>query len=1000
MKNSLLLIFTILIFNPLFAQVEKTITGRVLDPQGTPLPGAEVKVVDKDIFSITDFDGNFTLTGVETGDVFRVTFLGFATQEFTVDNQNEYIITLEPSAAELTEVVVVGYGSQKKADLTGAISTIKSEEISKTPAGQVMQSLQGKVAGLQVVSSGSPGSAPTIRVRGVGSYSSDASNPLYVVDGMFFDDISFLNTADIESISILKDASAAAIYGVRAANGVVIIETKSGEFNQKPQITYEGYTGFQRAQNVVKMANSEQFATIVRETGSAPDIEFLMNAMQRFGRSRINPNVPAVNTDWYKEILRTGLIQNHSIGVTGGSDKAVYAIGANYFFEEGILDMKNEYERFNIRSKLEFEVTDEITIGVNGVFSNATRYDPEQSAWRVAYYAVPVLPVYDPLLTDATPIPFSNAQVLGYRSGQNPFPLMEFSENRNKIRNALTNIYAELEILEDRLTFKTAYHHNFESINRRELRLPYFLGNNFQREDASILKRDITISNQIWDNTLTYEDNFGDHEVTLLAGTSFRDEAFHLLQAQGLNFPLSGEEAYFIDLAQTIVEDAARDDGAREYGLSYFGRLAYDYDDRYLLYGTFRADGTNKYQEKWGYFPTIGVGWVISEEGFMEDQNLFNFLKLRASWGQLGNDHIASSEGSITSTVVTTALGDRRFSGVNTSSDFTALKWELTEEINAGITATMFENLSIEADYYIRDTKDAVIPVPRKLIPGSTRQNVGQIRNSGFELALNWDKRVNDDFYYSIGGNFSTLKNEVIDLHGREYLDAGTAEFRQRSIIGEPLFAFYGRRVIGVYQNEAQIAADPVAVENDLEPGDLIYADINDDGMINDDDRVVLGSFLPSYQFGFNISTYYKGFDLSASFFGQGGNEILNRKRGEVIFTSDTNIDRDFALNRWHGEGTSNVYPSAAGIRKGWNQKLSDFFIEDGDFFRIQNVTLGYTINRKGNLNIPETRFYVTAEKPLTVFEYNGFSPEVPDGVDNQTYPIPAVYTLGVNITL
>lgn len=999
MKNNLLLILAFLIINPVFAQINKTISGQVMDADGIPLPGANVKIVDRNIYDVTDFDGNFTLENVEIGDVFEVSFLGFKTAQFTVDEKDQYVVTLETDAAELSEVVVVGYGTQKKEDLTGAISTVKSEEISRTPTGQAMQALQGKVAGLQVVNNGNPGSSPTVRVRGIGSYASDASNPLYVVDGMFFDDISFLNTSDIESVSVLKDASAAAIYGVRAANGVVIIETKSGKKEQRPQITYEGYTGFQRAQNVVKMANAEQFSTIVRESGS-PDEQFILNAMQRFGRSRINPNVPNVNTDWYEEIIRMGMVQNHSLNATGGSEDAVYAIGANFFTQEGILDMKNDYERFNLRSKLEFDVTDYLTIGGNAVISNATRYDPEGSAWRAAYYAVPILPVYDPLLTDANPIPFANAQVLGYRNGQNPFPLMEFSENKNKIRNVLANFYAEVNLVPDKLTFKTSYNHNFESVNRTELRFPYFLGNNFQREDASILQRDITVSNQIWDNTLTYEDEFGDHDLTVLAGSSFRDEAFRLLQARGLNFPLSGKEAYYIDQAQTIVEEDVRDDAAREYGLSYFGRIAYDYKNKYLLYGTFRADGTNKYQEKWGYFPTVGLGWVVSEESFLNDNNVIDFLKLRASWGQLGNDNVPSSEGAITSTVVTTALGDTRFSGINTSTDFTALKWELTEETNFGITATLLDHLSLEADYYIRDTKDAVIPVPRKLIPGSTRKNVGEIRNSGLEVALGWSKNVSDDFRYSINANFSTLHNEVLDLNERDYLDAGTAEFRQRSIVGEPLFAFYGREVVGVYQNENQIANDPVAVANGLQPGDLIYRDINGDGQINDDDRVVLGSFLPSYQFGFNFNVYYKHFDLSAAFFGQGGNKILNRKRGEIIFTSDTNMDRDFAINRWHGEGTSNSYPSASGIRRGWNQKLSDFYVEDGDFFRIQNVTLGYTLNEDGSLNIPETRFYITAEKPLTVFDYNGFSPEVPDGVDNQTYPIPAVYTFGVNIKI
>ncbi|PCJ93446.1 MAG: hypothetical protein COA50_13690 [Flavobacteriaceae bacterium] len=613
-----------------------------------------------------------------------------------------------------------------------------------------------------------------------------------------------------------------------------------------------------------------------------------------------------------------------------------------------------------------------------------------------------MLPVFDALNVNAAPTNYANAQDLGYRGGQNPFPIMDNSELRSKIRNVLANFYAEFRIIPNELTFKSTYNHNFSTVERREVRLPYFIGNNFQRTDGELLKRNTTISNQIWDNTLTYTKAFGKHNVTALVGTSFRDEAYDLLEARGLNFPLSGEEAYFLDQAQTIVQEGVGDDGRREYGFSYFSRVAYNYDDRYLLYGTFRADGTNKYQEKWGYFPTIGLGWVLSEESFMPDNGVFNFLKLRGSWGKLGNDKIPSSEGSITSTVVTTALGDTQFSGVTTSSDFTALKWEVTEELNAGISAKLLNNnLSLEADYYVRDTQDAVIPVERPLIPGSTRQNVGEIRNSGFEIAIDWSKDVSKDFSYYVGANFSSLKNEVLDLNEQLHLDAGSAEFRQRSIVGEPIFAFFGRETIGVYQNDTEIQADPVAVANSLVPGDFIYKDQNGDGEINDDDRVVLGSFLPSYSFGFNFGFTYKDFDFSASALGQGGNKILNRKRGEVIFTNDTNVDRDFAVNRWHGEGTTNNYPSAAGIRKGWNQSLSNYFVEDGDFFRIQNITLGYTINKDGSIaGVPETRIYLTAEKPLTLFRYNGFNPEVANGVDNETYPIPAVFTVGVNIKI
>jgi TonB-linked SusC/RagA family outer membrane protein len=1000
--SNLFLTISFLLFQGiLFAQVSGTISGKVTDINGQPLAGASVIVKGTIIGAQADFDGFYTLSNVPQNSILVFSYIGYMKQEFSLENSGRINVVLQADTEALDEVVVVGYGKLRVKDLTSSITTIKSDELNTTPTGQVMQALQGKVAGLQIVNNGAPGQAPTVRVRGIGSYSGGASSPLFVVDGMFFNNIDFLNTADITSISVLKDASAAAIYGVRAANGVVLIETKSGKRNTKPEFTYDGYSGVQVAQNILKLANSQQFATIAQESGSAPDAEFILNAMQRYGRSRVNPNVPDVNTDWYDEILRTAAIQNHSLGFTGGSDAATYAIGANYFSQEGILKMKNEYERFNLRTKLDFQVNDWLKVGGNVVFSNATRYDPENSAWRSAYFAVPILPVYDDLNTAATPTNYANAQDLGYRGGQNPFPMMDLNENRLKIKNVLANFYAEIKLLPDHLIFKTAYNHNYQNIEGRQVRLPYFVGNNFQNENAALVKSMTNVSNQIWDNTITYTNTFKEHDFTVLAGTSFRDEAYEMLGATGLNFPISGEESYYLTQSLTTPENSVVDGGAREYGLSYFGRVSYNFNNKYLFYGTFRADGTNKYQEKWGYFPTIGLGWVMSEENFMANNKLIDYLKLRGSWGELGNDQVAASSGSITSSVVNTALGDQRFNGLSTGSDFTALKWEVVEERNFGLSARILEHLSIEADYYIRDTKDAVIPVERPLIPGSTRQNVGKIRNSGLELALNWSQQFSEDLSFSIGANFATLNNEVLDLNGQQYLDAGSAEFRQRSIVGESIYAFYGREVAGVYQNDAEIQADPVALANGLVPGDFKYKDQDGQVGITDDDRVVLGSFLPSYSFGFSASVNYKNLDLSLNGMGQGGNKILNRKRGEVIFTNDTNIDRDFAVNRWHGEDTTNSYPSASGVRRGWNQKLSDYFVEDGDFFRLQNVTVGYTIKQLAGIkNFPKTRIYLTAEKPLTVFNYNGFNPEVASGVDNQTYPIPAIYTFGLNIKI
>lgn len=997
----ILLLFCALLFTAAQAQ-EILISGTVVDQESqTPIPGVNVLIKGTNKGTSSDFDGHYQLQ-VNKGDLLEFSVVGMKSVSVTVGDESVINITLEEDTQALEEVVVIGYGTQRKADLTGSITTVKSEEIEKTPTSNVMQSLQGKVAGLQVVSNGSPGDSPTIRLRGVGSFlGSAASSPLFVVDGMFYDNIDFLNTSDITSISVLKDASAAAIYGVRAANGVVLIETKSGSYNRKVEFTYDGYTGYQVAQNVLKMANAEQFTTMAYESGSQPDINNVLAAMQRYGRSRINPNIPDVNTDWYKELLRDATIMSHSISADGGGEKATYAIGGNYFSQEGILDMKNEYERFNLRSKIDFKISDRFTIGGNMILSNATKYNAESGAWNQAYFAVPILPVYDALNTNATPINYASAEHLGYRNGQNPFPTLEFNNNRTKIRKVLANFNLKYDIIPDMLSFKTMYSHAFTSLRDRNVNLPYYVSDSWQRPISSLTKTSQTYSNQIWDNTLTFNKDVNDHHFTLMAGTSYRDDEWDYLTARGTElFSPDHEQAWYLGQTLNIDTDNVNDNGYRQYGFSYFGRVSYNYKDRYLVYGTMRADGSSKYQEKWGYFPAIGIGWVISEEEFMADNTFFDFLKLRASWGKLGNNLIQATNGDNTTTLVNTAFDDVQYSGSVASSTFSYLEWELTEEYNYGISSRLLENrLSVEADYYIRDTKNAAIPVIQPLIGSSVLRNAGEIRNSGLELAVDWSDNISADFKYSIGANIATLTNEVRDLYGQSYLNSGSAEFRQRSIVGEPLSAFYGYQVTGVYQNDAQVQADPIAVENNLVPGDLMYKDQNGDGLINDDDRTVLGSYFPSFMYGANLGLSYKSFEFTVSMYGQTGNEILNRKRGEIIWTPDGNMDADLAINRWHGEGTSNSYPSSAGLRKGWNQKMSDFYVEDGAFFRIQNLQLAYNLaSEMLGENMPDIRISLTAERPYTSFKYNGFNPEVSNGIDTQTYPIPAIYTVGLNV--
>ncbi len=1005
-KFKLLLLF-LLVSSLSFAQGLK-ISGIVTSADDTlPLPGVNVIVKGTTNGTNTDFDGKYTLT-VQQGAVLEFSSLGFKTVSITVGSQTTIDVAMETDVESLNEIVVVGYGTQRKVDLTGAISTVKSEDIERTPNSNVMQSLQGKVPGVQVVSTGSPGDSPTVRLRGVNSYFA-GSNPLYVVDGQWYDNIDFLDPSQIESISVLKDVSSVAIFGQRGSNGVIIISTKTGKFEQKPTITYNGYTGVQYAQNVVKMANAEQFVTMAYESGSAADIQFVENSIARFGRSRINPNLPDVNTDWYKEILRPATISSHSIGVAGGSESATYAINTSYFSQDGILDMKNEYERFNIQSNIDVKVTDRLTIGSNAIFSNATKYNAENAAWFSAYFAVPILPVYDYVNTEATTTPYSDAQLIGYRGSQNPFPVMRYNDNQLKLRKILTSIYAEYYIIPKKLAFKTSYYHDYSTISERNTRLPYYISGNSNREqqETSIRRAEQIYSFQQWDNTLTYKDKFGKHNLTLLAGSSFQDDQVNNFSATGSDVQgIALESSWYLNFADpTTFNNNVNEIGDRIYALSYFGRLEYNFDDKYLLNATVRAEGNARYpKEIWKTTPQFGAGWVISEESFMQNNGIFDFLKLRGSWGLLPNGGGVGSTGARTISQVTVDINDMLTNGIISSNNFTDLKREVLEETNLGISARLFNNkLSLEADYYIRDTKDLIVPVQQAIVGNTLLLNVGEMRNQGVEVAANWSQSISDDWSFTIGANIATLKNSITKIDSEQgYFDTGSAEFRQRLIVGEPVNAFFGWEVAGVYQNDAEVANDPIAVANNLVPGDFKYTDQNGDDVIDDNDRVVLGSYLPTFTYGGSLGLSYKNFDLNVAFSGVTGNSILNRKRGEVIFTNDTNIDADLAENRWHGEGTSNSYPSSAGRRKGWNQKMSTFFVEDGAYFRIQNIQLAYTIPSGSLLGkrMPETKITFTADRPFTFFNYNGFNPEVSDGIDRQTYPVPAVYTVGLNIKI
>ncbi len=996
---------------------EGTVSGRVTDAvRSGGIPGVTVMVKGTSTASQTDALGNYVIraSGSDTL-IFRS--LGFEAQEVPIANRTTVDVVLEDQGTELEEVVVVGYGTQRQRDLTTAVTTVRADDIAKTPNAQAMQSLQGRVAGVQIVSNGAPGASPTVRLRGIGSFEGNSA-PLYVVDGMFFDNIDFLNPNDIETISVLKDASASAIYGVRAGNGVILIETKSGAFNKSGEIVYDGYYGIQNPQNVLKMANAQQFVQYINETGSAADIALVQNAMQRYGRSRVDPNIPNVNTDWFNEIMGPAPIQNHNLSFNGGSESTRYSIGGSYFSQDGLLNVqRNDYRRMNFRVKVDSKVKDWLNVGGNFNVSTARQFNGENTAWFNAYFAVPILPVHDELNTAATPIGYANAQQIGYRGRQNPFFALEYIDNRNHVAKMLGNFHAEFKLWEDKLKFRTQYNYGLSFVNTRRVEFEYHDG--VTQNQSAIRRRNTSDYDQVWDNFLTYDDQFGKHNLNVVVGQSYRSEYSELLFARGTAInpapSRAAEHYWYLQNATSFDDDNIGDASDPDYNsinanlqfLSFFGRAAYNYDDRYLLYATLRRDGNNKFQKTWGNFATVGAGWVLSQEEFFDVPGI-NFLKFRASWGQLGNDAIGPAVGQpILGEIVGAIDGDRTVGRRLIPTYDLITQWETTVEKNFGVDAQFLNNrLSLEADYFIRDTRNLAVSIIPPLFASAERRSVGEIRNQGFELNLNWRDNLSEDFSYNIGGNIATLKNKVLGLGGADGLNAGSAEFRQRSIIGQPYQAFFGYEVTGVFDTPEQIQdtynADFIT-EKSIVPGDLIFKDQNGDGVIDDKDRVVLGSYLPDFTWGANLGFRYKKLEFAALLQGQTGYHILNRKRGEMIFTNDTNIDADLATNLWaEGRPSAKNYPSASGLRREWNQVMSSYFVEQGSYFRLQNVRLSYSFLGKeiNGVKWPETRLTLTAERPLTVFKYNGFNPEVANGVDREVYPVPAVYTLGVMIKL
>lgn len=1003
MKKLILLILFTLPGLALLGQQTIEVSGQVTDPDGGGIPGVSIQIKGALQGAITDLEGYYNIS-VPSGGTVIYSFIGYASQEVEVAGQTILNIILVEEAFDMDEVVVIGYGTSAVKDVTGTIAVVKSDAINSQQVSNVGQALQGKVAGVQVTNSGTPGSSPTIRIRGLGTVNSNA-NPLYVVDDVFVDDISFLSPMQIESITVLKDASSAAIYGVRAANGVIIVTTKSGSF-QKPKFTYSGYVGVQQVSNLLKMSDKDQYISLVNE-------KIAVGEDRGTSSTPFDPSAYPDNTNWYEEVLQNAMIQNHNIDVTGGNESVNYYFGIGITKQDGLVK-DNDYTRVNLRGTSDITVNKFIKMGygltVSGWESN--------NAANVLGQAYVAPPAFKPKVDEDT---YTDPVSLGFGNFANPAATIEYHNNTTQGLNTLANIYAEIEPIKD-LSIRSSFTFDGKYSQNRGYTPEYWVSVTQNDTLSHLSKSNSQQFNYTFDNTISYNKIFGDHRLNLMGGLSFVQFKGQGLSAATSRVPYYTESTLYLNNG-SIEDISANDWGSLIRSTSYFGRVFYSFRDRYLLTATFRRDGSSTFpkEERWGNFPSVGIGWIASEENFMGNVDFIDFLKVKASWGLLGNNQVPQNAYTVTVNNwdgYSLVYGPYGSSTISQGASITSLvepllRWETVEEYDVGVEAVLLNNqLSVDLGYYRRMTQAAIFPVPLIGTAGTSGSsyldNNADILNTGVEVTLQWNNQVSDRFSYSVGGNFSYNHNEVYKLepgtlpfYDGNAFNGALATYTQE---GHPVGEFYVWEVDGIFQNFDEVNdfthSDGSLIMPDAVPGDFRYIDQNQDGILDDADRISAGSYTPKYLYAFNLALQYASFDFSLDLNGVAGNKIYNAKR--IGRYGNENYDADFAENRWHGEGSSTTYPSAD-VAGGKNAFPNSFFVESGAYFRIRNIQLGYSIPTK-NISIDMIRIFISATNPFTTFSYNGFSPEIPGGspstagMDYGIYPLSRITSFGLTL--
>jgi TonB-dependent starch-binding outer membrane protein SusC len=1019
MKSLLLASFFILA-TTCFAQIQ--VSGRVIDDEGSPLPGVNISVKGANVGTITDANGSYQLE-VQPTALLVFSFIGYTNQEVPVNGRSTINITMATDITSLQEVVVVGYGIQKKELVTGAITTVSPSEITQTPVLRIEQALQGRVAGVTVTNqSGQPGDAPTVRIRGIGTNGN--ASPLYIVDGFPVSGIDFLNPGDIENISVLKDAASSAIYGARGANGVVIITTKKGALNQW-NVTYDGYMGVQNPWKKVSVLDAREYMIMMNEGA--------VNA--GLSPKYADPNNVTVNTDWQDELFsKNAPIANHQVSLTGGNNKSMFSSSVNYFTQEGIVGgNKSKFERSSFRINATHNISDKFKFSNNLVYTQIKRQAISSNLefGGVLNNAINLDPLTPAVITDPEVVYPANAvrnkdgnyfgiSSITLQEVVNPLARLAITHGQTKVDKVVGNVSADYEIVKG-LTYRLSAGVDLGYVSSNNYSPIYYLNAAQNTTQSNTSKSTARYYQWQVENLLSYSTSLNDrHFIEAMVGTTALKADFENLFGFKAGLITTDPSNAFLNNA-TDAASAQTAGGFSESSLaSFFARANYSFNEKYLFSATIRRDGSSKFgiNNRYATFPSFSAGWVMTEENFL-DGSFLEFAKLRASWGQNGSE---SSLGAYPwAATISTGFG-YTFNGQFVNGSIPAfipnpnIKWETSEQTDIGVDLAFLQNkLQVTIDYYIKTTKDQILPTLLSGTVGSVGNtqftNAGDVQNKGWEFTTSYTNKLGG-INYNAGFNIAFNKNKVTSTGGspgQEGASFSTYGTISRYEVGFPIGYFIGYKTDGIFQNAGEIASYTNTEGNLLQPnavpGDVRFVDVNGDGVINAQDRTMVGNPTPKVSMGFTLSAEFKGFDVNVFVQGAYGQDIFNGlKRHDLV---ESNMPA-FYLDRWTGEGSSNTLP-----RFSWNDpngnysRISDLYIENGSFTRIKNVQIGYNIPvAKGKfMPLAKARVYASADNLLTFTQYRGYDPEIGArsaldiGVDRGVYPQPRTYRVGFSVT-